>query len=536
MTEKERKKSLLTDAEERLLREYEEERRRARALMERQVENEVQAEVRQQLKKKFIEEEEKLVNEYEVRGAKGALKPVPEAAPSAGHGQVREHGIGIENLRKTIEKEIKQKLESRLREEIEIDVKSRHEDDTKARIEEAKTLHEREIKRGMEEESRKKLELAKKDMEEDAKRRIEEATEKKVAVETTRIEAEVKQRITREASDKIKEITRRIKEEAGVRLGEEIGRQVEEAKLRLEQEAKENVEAAHRARVEDAKKQFEKEIRVKIEAEAKERVEDAKTQIEEAQKFLDITAIKEKLREELRAEMQENEKKKQEEMLGKIRQAAEQAKKSRLEQEQSMLEKMKQQISMDMEEEKEKKKKEMLQKLEILKAENAARPEKLSEARLSHEEKAMLAGMFDESMAVISFYFQARTGRGRPDFVKLSVKSLVDAARKEPEYIRKALFDAAGVFRTDGNFDNAKLIALANNISPDEAKRAEKLCSLLKILFEERLIAIEQASNAQIKGKIISDFLFNFKKVTGTNKYTKRIESLFLNYVAPKGA
>jgi hypothetical protein len=143
----------------------------------------------------------------------------------------------------------------------------------------------------------------------------------------------------------------------------------------------------------------------------------------------------------------------------------------------------------------------------------------------------MLTTMLEESMALIGAFLSAKIGK--VEAVKLAVRSLVEAAKKDPEYIKKALLDAEGDLRLDGTFDRIKLITLSNNVAFDEAKRAQKLCQLLKLIFEQRLAAIEQASGQEIKDKIMSDYLANARKITGNKKYTARIGELFLSYVVP---
>jgi hypothetical protein len=315
---------------------------------------------------------------------------------------------------------------------------------------------------------------------------------------------------------------------------------VDEAKKHLEQETRVKIEEEAKKRVEEAKKEIEAAIRkehsesLKQKNEELERKLETLKKIEETQKPVDITAIKEKLREELRAEMQEGDKNRQQEALQKIKQAQEEAKKQKEAQEQALRDRMKEQIQRDMEEEKEKKKKEMMEKVAPAIAEPAAPAEKLGEAKLSQEEKVMLASMLEESMSLLVLFFSARTGKVKSDFIKLSIRSLVDAARKDPDYLKKALIDAGGGLLNDGTFDKLKLVTLANGVSFDEAKRAEKLCHVMKLIFEERLAAIEQISSPAIKAKIMNDFTTSVRKITGNPKYNRRVEALFLNYVVPK--
>ncbi|HRU39629.1 MAG TPA: hypothetical protein P5511_07100, partial [Candidatus Goldiibacteriota bacterium] len=284
---------------------------------------------------------------------------------------------------------------------------------------------------------------------------------------------------------------------------------------------------ALRKEFEEKQRQKDEELRKKLETLKK--VEDS---IKPA--AVNPAVAKEKLKEELEAKQKKEEKNMQKQVVDSIKKSKEEEERVKKEREAALREKMKQQIHDEMEKEKEQRKKELLQKMEAVKKESEEMHEKLSEIKLSHEEKVMLVSMLEDSLNIVAVYYMARTGKVKADVIRLYVRSLVDAARKDPEYIRKALLDTDGEQRKDGTFDRIKLITLANNVSFDETKRAEKLCKVLRLIFDERLMTIEDAHNTEVKNRIMQDFRMNISKVTANPKYSKRVAALFTNYVVPQ--
>jgi hypothetical protein len=315
-----------------------------------------------------------------------------------------------------------------------------------------------------------------------------------------------------------------------------------EAQGGMEAQVKKEVEMAMDIAVEKAvsreefKKQIEEDLRKKIEQETRaslqqEIEEKIRKEVEEREKFRKeellkkIQALKQ-LEDEIKTE-KEKESIERQELQKKLQDIESTAGNAKHLDEQALKEKLREELKIEMEEERQKKKEALLLKLENTKQTAVASQPK----GLDHNEKVVILQLFEEAQLVMLTFLSTRLSR--KDVEAMYLKSLMTGQNKYPDVLKRVMYDKTGNLTPSGAINASRIIANADMLPVTEEKKSARFFEALRFLFEERVISMETATSYDIKNSIISDTLNQMKKSINKKGYNPKIESIFIKQIFP---
>lgn len=358
---------------------------------------------------------------------------------------------------------------------------------------------------------------------------------------------EEEEALLREFEEERKVARGNVAQEVHQELKEAIEEQVKEVMERevqggMEAQVKKEVEMAMDIAVEKAvskeemQKQMETELRNKIEQETRAKLqaeieEKVRKEVEDREKqrkeelLKKIQALKQ-LEDEIKTE-KEKESKEREEMQRKLQEMEYSAGNTKQQNEDELKEKLREELKKEMEEERQKKKEALLLKLENTKqAAVAAQPK-----GLDHNEKVIILQLFEEAQLVMSTFLTTRLPK--KDVEAMYLKTLMSGQEMYPDVLKRVMYDKTGNLTPSGAINASRIIANTDMLTLAEEKKSARYFEALRFIFEERVIAMEEATSYDIKNNIISDVLNQMKKSITKKGYNPKIESIFVKQVFP---
>jgi len=393
---------------------------------------------------------------------------------------LREFEEERKKMNSVMEKEVKEEVKQRLAEEI-------------------KEVMVKEAQGGMEEEVMKELEEAMK-------------------IEAQEVTAELIDREIKGKADEMIEKQTAIPKEQPESTEEMKARIEAELREKLEKEIKEKIEAEARKKAEESRKEIEQKIRKELEDEEKRKKEE----------ILKKLQVLKQMEEDKKAE---EEKHKKEEMLKQFMELKKEDDEKRAQQESELREKMKEQLRMEIEEERKRKRQEILNKLDAVKQESETMQKSLLSLKMSNDEKTAMLTLFEECQRVFLDLFSIRGERKKAEILFLKAGNA--AALKNIDVLKKVFFDKDGKQRENGSIEIPRFLSNINALTVPEEDKSRMLFKALREIFDERLIAVETATNIEIKDSVLSDLLRRLDKITARAAQSKRVKDLFMENVVP---
>lgn len=181
-----------------------------------------------------------------------------------------------------------------------------------------------------------------------------------------------------------------------------------------------------------------------------------------------------------------------------------------------------------------KKREENLRKIEEAKKESVKYAQELQKPKhenLDFKERLLLINMFEQSQKMLAILL-SRIIKRKP-VETMYVRTLDKAIKSNPEVLKRADINQHGKERQDGTLEIARVASNVNWIGAPEPVKNEKLYSALREIFEERLIAVEVATELATKEEVLSNLLAQTERAFSAGKYGATLNRIFFEKVIP---
>jgi hypothetical protein len=326
------------------------------------------------------------------------------------------------------------------------------------------------------------------------------------------IEEQVKEVMEREAQGGM---DAEVKKEVEMAMDIEVEKAVsgEELKKMIEADLRQKIEEETRARLQ-------KEIEEKVKKEVEDRERQRKEEL-----LKKIQALK-NLEDEIKLEKQK-ESKEREELARKLEEIEKNSGNMSRQSEAELKEKLRGELKKEMEEERQKKKDALLLKLEGAKQAAAEAQPK----GLDHNEKVIILQLFEEAQVVMMTFLATRLSK--KDVESMYLKTLMAAQGRYPDVLKRVMYDKSGSLIPAGVINASRIIANTDMLPLPEEKKSSRFFEALRAVFEERVISMETSTSYDIKNSIITDVISQMKKSITKKGYNPKIESIFVKQIIP---
>jgi hypothetical protein len=365
------------------------------------------------------------------------------------------------------------------------------------------------------------------------------AEDKRLSDEEEALLREFEEERSRVKSSVAEEVHEELKQAIAEQVKEVMEHEVQggmDAQVKKEVEMQMEIEVEKAVSVEELKKKIEEDLRKKIEDETRTRLqkeieEKVKKEVEERERqrkeelLKKIQALK-NLEDEMKVE-KEKENKEREELRSKLDEIERTSGSMKQLNEDEIKDKLRQELKKEMEDERQKKKEALLLKLENTKQAAAAAQPK----GLDHNEKVIILQLFEEAQLVLLTLLSTRLSKKEVE--SMYVKTLMAAQGIFPDVLKRVMYDKTGNLLQTGVINASRIIANTDMLPVPEDKKSARFFEALHCIFEERIIAMETSTSFDIKNNIVHDVLNQMKKSITRKGYNPKIESIFIKQVFP---
>lgn len=186
------------------------------------------------------------------------------------------------------------------------------------------------------------------------------------------------------------------------------------------------------------------------------------------------------------------------------------------------------------EETRRKKREENLRKIEEAKKESVKYVQELSRPKhenLDFRERLLLINMFEQSQKMLAILLSKLIKRKPVE--TMYMRTLQKAVKMHPEVLKRADINQHGKERQDGTLEVARVASNVNWIGAPEPVKNEKLYRALREIFEERLIAVEVATELATKEEVLSNLLEQSERAFTSGKYGATLNRIFFEKIIP---
>ncbi len=180
------------------------------------------------------------------------------------------------------------------------------------------------------------------------------------------------------------------------------------------------------------------------------------------------------------------------------------------------------------------KREENLRKIEEAKKESVKYAQELQKPKhenLDFKERLLLINMFEQAQKMLAILL-SRIIKRKP-VETMYVRTLQKAIKNNPEVLKRADINQHGKERQDGTIEVARVASNVNWIGAAEIVKNEKLYTALREIFEERLIAVEVATELATKEEVLSNLLEQTERAFTAGKYGATLNRIFFEKIIP---